>query len=155
MAYQRILAPVILHFCKGNSPSEDDQIEALAYGPGVRYRNSLHVDNTLSLGSIEKCDGVSGAVPELYAKKYPHARDAIEKHMRQYVRRTNGTVDPEVQQIVEQSTSGELLPITPAAPAAVQAEGEGVAADLDAAPALTSPLDGWAQPAAKTKAKPK
>jgi hypothetical protein len=134
--------PIILHFVKGTHPTPADLKETLAYGQGVKFRNATCVDVEVNEGSVEKCDGVSGAVPEVYAKRFPHARDAIALHLKQYVRLANGTVA---------ETAEQLQPMIAPAPAEAVS---GVVAGLDDVP-VASPLptqqpEGWTVPPVPT-----
>ena len=66
--------PRILYFIKGVMPSVEAQEIAEQYGPNVAFRNANFVPSS---GAPEKCDGVAGAVPELY-NKFPKAEEALK-----------------------------------------------------------------------------
>lgn len=68
--------PRILFFILASMPTAEDFDESESFGPNVAFRNASLVTGE---GSLEDCDGVAGAVPKVYADKYPTARDAIEK----------------------------------------------------------------------------
>jgi hypothetical protein len=63
-------APVVLFFLAGMVPTDDERDEAAKYGPGVKFRNSLMVNNDTSTSAVEECDFVAGKVPERYAAVY-------------------------------------------------------------------------------------
>lgn len=57
-------APRILYFIKGITPQDDEIADAYQFGSNVTFRNAALVGTE---GATEKCDGVAGAVPKLYA----------------------------------------------------------------------------------------
>jgi hypothetical protein len=59
--------PTILFFVNGPVPSHGDVEAAMKLGPNVRFRNAVVVPLDASPGSLEKADGVAGAVPAPYA----------------------------------------------------------------------------------------
>lgn len=59
--------PRIIHFVNGSNPSQEDKELTSMYGPGVVFRNARMVPADQPRDSVEKCDGVSGAVPLSYA----------------------------------------------------------------------------------------
>ncbi len=71
--------PFILFFIKGPFPSKQDlasKAEIESDKAKVCFRNSLHVP--AESHALEVCDGVAGAVPEIYAKRFPKAEVAIK-----------------------------------------------------------------------------
>lgn len=70
--------PKILHFIDGPVPTADDNQMLQSHGPGVVFRNAVHVPKK-GEGAIEPCDGVSGKVPDTY-KHLPSGDDAIEAY---------------------------------------------------------------------------
>jgi hypothetical protein len=70
--------PVILFFIATAVPTEEEQAEAMQFGPNVRFRNAEFGDHA---GALEECDGVAGVVPARYAEAYPEASKAIEAYM--------------------------------------------------------------------------
>lgn len=62
----------ILYFLQGMNPSREEMIEIQELGFPVQLRNAEFAT------SFEPCDGVLGAVPELF-KKMPDGVDAFEK----------------------------------------------------------------------------
>ncbi|QZA70452.1 hypothetical protein AH03_39 [Erwinia phage AH03] len=69
--------PVILNFINGPLPSEGDKKAAEKYDGKAKvvYRNAHHVQDG---DSLEKCDGVMGAVPPRYKERYSTADDAVK-----------------------------------------------------------------------------
>ena len=68
----------ILYFIDGPVPTKADYAGAYALAPGnVVYRNSQHVP--AEPHALEQCDGVAGNVPEIYAKAFPKAEEALAK----------------------------------------------------------------------------
>jgi hypothetical protein len=69
--------PKILFFVKGPFPSDEDKAFAKASEKQALtvFRNALAVPTENH--SLEICDGVAGAVPAIYAKKFPKAEKAI------------------------------------------------------------------------------
>ncbi len=67
--------PRILFFIKGVMPSAEAMEVSEKFGPNVAFRNANFVPSS---GSIEKCDGVAGEIPELY-KECPTAEEALKK----------------------------------------------------------------------------
>jgi len=65
--------PKILFFIKGSIPTKEDYEAAESLGPNCVFRNASFVPST---GSLEKCNGVAGLVPELY-KSEPSAEEAL------------------------------------------------------------------------------
>lgn len=71
--------PYILFFIKGPFPSKEEKVQHAAIsGAKVVFRNALAVPPEAH--SLETCDGVTGAVPPIYAKTFPNAEKAIKKH---------------------------------------------------------------------------
>lgn len=71
--------PKILFFVKGPFPSDDEKAAAKAIsGAKVVFRNALAVENEPH--ALEVCDGVTGAVPPIYAARFPAHGKAIETH---------------------------------------------------------------------------
>ncbi|OHD25445.1 MAG: hypothetical protein A2Y38_12875 [Spirochaetes bacterium GWB1_59_5] len=66
--------PRILFFVAASMPTQDDFEAAEQLGPNVAFRNAAMISNE---GSLEKCEGVAGLVPQRYADAYPTAEDAI------------------------------------------------------------------------------
>lgn len=66
----------ILFWVNGYVASAEDRAEAKKLDANVHFRNAFHVP---SIGALEKCDGVAGAVPKRYAETYPTAQEAIAK----------------------------------------------------------------------------
>ena len=73
--------PYILFFIKGpfSSKKEDEvKAEIVKAGAKVVFRNALAVPSEPH--ALEICDGVCGAVPEIYKEKFPKAEDAIKEY---------------------------------------------------------------------------
>lgn len=71
--------PKILFFVKGPFPSDEQKAAAAAIGGAkVMFRNALAVDNEPH--ALEVCDGVTGDVPPIYAKRFPAHGEALAKH---------------------------------------------------------------------------
>jgi hypothetical protein len=67
--------PRILFFISGTLPTEDDFAKASEIKGNVVFRNASAVPNEEH--SLETCDGVAGAVPEIYAKRFATAEEAV------------------------------------------------------------------------------
>ena len=67
----------ILYFVDGPAPTPEDYAAASELNANVMFRNARAVPSEAH--SLEICDGVAGAVPPIYAEKYPDAADAIKK----------------------------------------------------------------------------
>lgn len=66
-----ITLPKILYFTASHTPSAAETYDAMMLGVAVEFRNAMFVTD-----SGEPCDGVAGAVPDVYLK-HPTAKDAI------------------------------------------------------------------------------
>lgn len=66
----------ILFFIEGPAPSPEDFAAATSLAAQVVFRNALAVPNEAH--ALEICDGVAGAVPKIYAERFPDAEAAIE-----------------------------------------------------------------------------
>ncbi len=69
--------PKIIFFIKGVRPSNEEQLIAESLGLNVVFRNANYISET---GSLEKCDGVAGKVPAVYANAFPTAEDFSQKY---------------------------------------------------------------------------
>lgn len=67
----------ILYFVDGPAPTSEDFQKAADLPATVVFRNARAVPSEEH--SLEICDGVTGHVPAIYAKKYPKADEAIAK----------------------------------------------------------------------------
>lgn len=70
-------APRILFFIEGDAPTKREYALAARMGPNTVFRNAGYVPVE---GSLEVCDGVTGAVPTRYAEAYPSGDAAIEAY---------------------------------------------------------------------------
>lgn len=118
-------APRILYFIGGALPTDEQQRDAMRYGPNCVIRNGRYADAD---GAPERCDGVAGMVPEPY-KNLPDGA-AVYKA---YLDKTNALT------IAVSATPA--APVAPAAPLAPPAAP--VAPVAPAAPA--APDSGWGQ----------
>lgn len=66
----------ILFFVNGPAPSAENYAEAATISANVCFRNARCVPADAT--GLEECDGVTGAVPPVYAAKFPTAEDALE-----------------------------------------------------------------------------
>lgn len=78
----------ILFWLAGDVPTREERLSALRFGPGVSFRNALHVP---SVGALEDCDGVTAldaaTIPPRYAAKFPVVmtiEDLTELYRRDY-----------------------------------------------------------------------
>lgn len=60
-----------IFFLADASATEDEAAQINAIGAGVILRNAGFVSDDLAPGQIEDCDFVAGAVPAVYAAKFP------------------------------------------------------------------------------------
>ena len=67
----------ILFFVDGPAPTPEDFTAASELNGTVVFRNARAVPSEAH--SLEICDGVAGVVPDIYAKAYPEAAEAIKK----------------------------------------------------------------------------
>lgn len=67
----------ILFFVDGPAPSPEDYAAAAEMSATVNFRNARAVPSEPH--ALEICDGVAGAVPPLYAERFPTAEEAIAK----------------------------------------------------------------------------
>ncbi|ALH23589.1 hypothetical protein PM396_gp06 [Xanthomonas phage vB_Xar_IVIA-DoCa1] len=67
----------ILYFVDGPAPTPEDFAAAAELNASVSFRNARAVPSEAH--SLEICDGVAGAVPPIYAEKFPDAAEAIKK----------------------------------------------------------------------------
>lgn len=66
---------VVLFWTSGAMPTQEQLVEARAYGPHVMFRNgAFH-----NVGdALEPCTAVAGEVPKDYARKYPQAVSYVD-----------------------------------------------------------------------------
>lgn len=69
--------PRILFFINGTVPTDEDLAAASEIKANVVFRNATAVPTEEH--SLETCDGVAGAVPEIYANRFPVAGEAVAK----------------------------------------------------------------------------
>src|SRR6187431_160443 len=83
----------ILYFIEGPLPTKDDYQDAAKLGSGanVVFRNAQQVPNEQH--ALEVCDGVAGAVPEIYEKAFPPAEKAIAKKEADFKKLTDSIDD--------------------------------------------------------------
>lgn len=68
--------PLVIYFTKDTVPSGDEMREMGLLVPAqVVMRNARYV---AAGGSLERCDGVAGVVPDSYRDAYPTAETAID-----------------------------------------------------------------------------
>ena len=72
----------ILYFIESEMPTVEEQQKAMRLQANVVFRLARVVPNTMH--ALEACDGVTGAVPPIYAAAYPNAEDAIAKRAREF-----------------------------------------------------------------------
>ena len=72
----------ILYFIENEMPTAEQQLEAMKLKAHVMFRLAPVVQNTQH--ALEACDGVTGAVPPIYAAAYPSAEEAIAKREREF-----------------------------------------------------------------------
>lgn len=74
------LYPRVLFFINGTSPTAEQLETANRYGPGVSFRNALHI---VEGAPIEDADAVAGDVPKQYADALPNVDnyEAIDRRM--------------------------------------------------------------------------
>jgi hypothetical protein len=83
----------ILFFIAGALPTKEDYETAAKYGnnANVVFRNASQVSDEPH--ALEMCDGVTGAVPKLYAEKFPTAEKAIEAKKKEFKKLTDSIED--------------------------------------------------------------
>lgn len=125
-------APRILFFIEGDAPSKKEYALAARMGPNTVFRNAAYVP---SEGSLETCDGVTGAVPTRYAEAYPSGDAAIEAY--------NAALDADLAEAEDDGNQQalDLQPVTPAAP--VQPAPAAKVTPAPAAPAAKAGDAGW------------
>lgn len=70
---------VILYFIAGMLPTDKDRAEAAKLEGSnalVKFRNASAVPSEPH--ALEVCDGVAGAVPKIYAEKFPSSDKAVK-----------------------------------------------------------------------------
>lgn len=92
MAKLSIKKPKILYFVKGIHTTDEQQLAAFQMSGDVCFRNATQVSNT---GSIEKCDGVCGEVPERY-KHLPSEKEAIANYINYLKEKINSSKQEKV-----------------------------------------------------------
>lgn len=103
-----IKKPKILYFIKGSVPTDTDRIEANKYdSANVIFRNGNAVNND---DRTEDCDGVAGAVPDVYATRYKSAEEAIsvyKKSIADLQKRVGDDKPPAVTKIEDEEEVNE------------------------------------------------
>lgn len=106
----------ILFFVDGPSPTPDDFVAAADMKATVVFRNARAVPSEPH--SLEKCDGVAGKVPAIYAKAFPSAEKAVAiktEELKALSQKVGDTPAPKPAAKTE-------TPAAPAAPAKSSAE---------------------------------
>jgi hypothetical protein len=106
----------ILYFTKGAVPTEAEYAAAEQLTGKVVFRNAAFVSPDLS---IERCDGVAGSVPEVYAKKYKRvdAEAQVEESTEESTEADDAQVEtPEAPQTEETPAAPEAPVATPEVP---------------------------------------
>jgi len=103
----------ILFFINDVTPTPEEFQTAAKTRAHVVFRNATVVPNEQH--AIEECDGVMGAVPEIYAKACPSADEAIAKHereLRDAIDKAGGRVGkPDLQPLMREHAT-QKLPVT-------------------------------------------
>jgi hypothetical protein len=96
--------PKILYFINGYTATTEEKIEAAQIPAHVVFRNATRVEDT---DSLEKADGVYGAVPNSYAH-YDDARTALDKH-RSSILKMNSKIDEEPAPVLNKTKPKSLF----------------------------------------------
>lgn len=102
----------ILYFVDGHAPTPDDFTAAAELTATVVFRNARAVPSEPH--SLEICDGVAGKVPEIYAKKFPTAEEAIKAKAAELKKLTEKVGDSKAPK-ASGKKEGEQKPANPAA----------------------------------------